>query len=93
MDGEIPSDLAGGALPCRPSMWRLTRPDAAAVATHRDQQRALRFTYPGVGSTRDDQAAPPGFDYDHTRAVLGAGADAFAAACAAIRGWQMFPPP
>lgn len=34
--------------------------------------------------------APAGYQADHNRIVLGGGATAFAAACAALRGWAMF---
>ena len=43
--------------------------------------------------TRDRGAPPIGFERDRYRQRLGAGAAAFAAARAAIRAWQMFPPP
>lgn len=43
--------------------------------------------------TRDRGAPPPGFERDRYRQRLGAGAAAFDAARAAIRGWQMFPAP
>ncbi len=37
--------------------------------------------------------SPEGYNIDHNRALLGRGANVFAAACAALRGWKMFPTP
>jgi uncharacterized protein (UPF0548 family) len=73
-------------------MWRLSRPTDDEVRRHLDRQRGLPFSYDAVGTTRTDRA-PAGFDRDHNRERLGAGAAAFAAACDAIRGWRMFPAP
>jgi uncharacterized protein (UPF0548 family) len=73
-------------------MWRLSRPTLEDVRRHLDHQRGLPFSYGAVGGTRTGQA-PEGFDRDHNREQLGAGAAAFAAACDAIRGWKMFPAP
>ena len=33
-----------------------------------------------------------GWNVDHHRVLLGRGAETYSAACAAIRGWKMFPP-
>lgn len=74
-------------------MWHLWRPTPARVAAFRAAQRPLPFSYPGVGATRDGGATPAGFDRDHNRQLLGAGAAAFAAARDAIRAWRMFPLP
>lgn len=72
-------------------MWTLSRPSAARVEAHRDAQRALPYSYPGVGATRDDGPAPPGYDHDRNHEVLGRGEAVFAAAREGIRRWQMFP--
>jgi uncharacterized protein (UPF0548 family) len=71
-------------------MWTLARPDAEQVARFLAGQRELTYSYPAVGATRHD-AAPPGFAVDHNRQRLGRGDDVFARACAALRGWRMFP--
>ena len=71
-------------------MFALRRPTAETIAALIEQQAASNFTYSGVGATRDD-SAPPGFDHDHNRVRLGSGEAVFAAACAALRRWQMFP--
>lgn len=73
-------------------MFRLTRPTLDEVRAHLASQVGLPFTYPDVGATREDRA-PAGFEHDHNRQQLGSGAAAFAAGCAAIRAWTMFPPP
>ncbi|MFN7945180.1 MAG: DUF1990 domain-containing protein [Blastocatellia bacterium] len=72
-------------------MFSLRRPTAETIAALIERQAACNFTYPGAGATRDD-CAPPGFDRDHNRVRLGSGEAAFAAACAALRRWRMFPP-
>jgi uncharacterized protein (UPF0548 family) len=73
-------------------MWRLSRPTHDEVHRHLERQRGLPFSYDAVGATRTGGAAE-GFDRDHNRERLGAGAAAFAAACDAIRGWKMFAAP
>jgi uncharacterized protein (UPF0548 family) len=74
-------------------VWQLSRPTPERVRAFRDEQSALPFSYPCVGWTRDGGDPPPGFVRDHNRQRLGVGDPAFAAACDAIRAWQMFPPP
>ena len=74
-------------------MWHLTRPTPGRVQAFRDEQRALPFSYPQVGMTRDRGAPPSGFERDRYRERLGAGAATFDAARAAVRAWQMFPAP
>jgi uncharacterized protein (UPF0548 family) len=74
-------------------VWTIARPTPAHIAAHRAAQRALPFTYPGAGTTRDDGPAPPGFDRDRHREELGSGEAAFAKARDAIRRWRMFPAP
>ncbi|TMQ08522.1 MAG: DUF1990 domain-containing protein [Deltaproteobacteria bacterium] len=74
-------------------MWQLRRPTLAQVQAYRAAQRALPFSYPSVGATRDGGPTPQGFDRDRNRHRLGDGEAVFAAACAAVRAWQMFPPP
>ena len=73
-------------------MWRLSRPTQDEVRRHLERQRGLPFSYDEVGGTGTGRA-PQGFDRDHNRERLGAGAAALAAACDAIRGWKPFPAP
>jgi len=74
-------------------MWTLARPTTARVQAHREAQRSLAYSYPGVGVTRDDGDAPAGYDHDRNREEIGRGELVFLAAREAIRGWQMFPAP
>jgi len=73
-------------------VFRLRRPKLDEVRAHLASQVGLPFTYADVGATREDRA-PAGFNHDHNRQRLGAGAAAFAAAKDAIRAWTMFPAP
>jgi uncharacterized protein (UPF0548 family) len=68
-------------------VFRLTRPRADDVAAFLAGQRGRAFSYAAVGATRG--APPPGFTVDHNRARLGAGAECFARAVAALRAWRM----
>lgn len=73
-------------------MMRLTRPGLDEVAAHLASQTGQALTYREVGATRDARE-PSGFAHDHNRQLLGHGAPVFTRACAAIRGWKMFPAP
>lgn len=70
-------------------MIRTAKPSPADIARFLDRQRDQPFTYPAPGATRTGEA-PPGFDVDHRRREIGRGREAFAAACAAVRRWEMF---
>lgn len=74
-------------------MWTLARPTAVRAQAHRDAQRSLAYSYPGVGITRDDGDAPFGYDHDRNREELGRGEPVFERAREAIRTWEMFPAP
>lgn len=69
-------------------MITTSRPSAGAIARFLDRERARSFTYDAVGATRDG-GAPPGFVVDHNRQRL---LGTFAAACAQLAAWAMFPP-
>jgi uncharacterized protein (UPF0548 family) len=73
-------------------MMRLTRPGLDEVAAHLASHDGCPFTYADVGATRHERA-PAGFAHDHTRQLLGSGADTFERARQAIRDWKMFPAP
>jgi uncharacterized protein (UPF0548 family) len=75
--------------------WSWSLPSDARVDALRAAQAPLPCSYRDVGATRTLTLAnvPDGFNYDETRAQLGVGEGAFAAACAAIRAWVMFPQP
>lgn len=55
-------------------------------------QQSATLDYPQRGASNGG-AAPRGFNLDHNRARIGSGDVAFAAACAALRAWRMFPAP
>ncbi len=69
-------------------MLRIRRPDEAAIHALLDSQRALPFSYDGVGSTRGEP--PAGYVVDHHRARLGNGRATYDRAAEAIRTWRMF---
>lgn len=73
-------------------MWHLSRPTSEDVRRHLEAQRSLPFSYAAVGASRDG-TAPPGFNHDRNRQLLGTGPATFAAARDAIRAWTMFPAP
>jgi uncharacterized protein (UPF0548 family) len=70
-------------------MRSLSRPSRETIARFLDVQREQPFTYPDPGLTRNGEA-PPGFAVDRYRREIGRGKDAFDAACAAVRRWEMF---
>jgi uncharacterized protein (UPF0548 family) len=71
--------------------WSFTQPSADEVWRFLQRQAGQAVEYTGVGAT--DYEAPPGFDVDHNRLLLGHGDEVFAEACVALRAWKMFPPP
>jgi Uncharacterized protein conserved in bacteria len=74
-------------------MFAFRRPTDADVRELLARQAGQPWSYPCVEVTRADKPQPrPGWQIDHHRVLLGHGPAVFAAACAAIRGWKMFPP-
>ena len=73
-------------------MWSIPRPSAARIAAAIRDQSPRPVSYAEVGRS-DGGDAPPGFDLDHNRLLLGHGEPAFRAACDALRAWRMFPAP
>ncbi|MEO5957693.1 MAG: DUF1990 domain-containing protein [Opitutaceae bacterium] len=71
--------------------WSMTEPSDARLAGFLARQANVEFSYAELGASRD--GAPAGYDLDHNRVPLGAGEKQFAAACAALRSWRMFPAP
>ena len=59
----------------------------------REQDASGQFSYEERGATRDESARPPGYAFDHNCVRVGEGEADFRAACAALRGWRMFPGP
>ena len=72
-------------------MWSTTPPSDERIAAFLTEQRELACSYPEVGQSLD--GSPSGYNLDHNRALLGCGAETFATACRALRGWKMFPAP
>jgi uncharacterized protein (UPF0548 family) len=74
-------------------MIRFTKPSVDVLRRFLDEQARQKYTYSDVGSTLGESWAdnvPAGFDVDHTRACLGAGAQTWLAAKNALRGWRQF---
>ena len=69
-------------------MPTLRKPSADAVRAFLAAQAELPFTYPDVGATAAEP--PPGWTVDRTRARVGTGPGAFAAAKAALARWEQF---
>jgi uncharacterized protein (UPF0548 family) len=65
----------------------------AFLAVQRRTGGDAAFSYPDVGGTRRNDFHPAGFNLDHNRVQIGTGDGDFAAACAALQGWRMFPRP
>lgn len=77
-------------------MFYLRPPGASEIDAILDQRGALPFTYDAVGATREPPGSVaglvPGFAIDRYSADLGRGQAAFERACAAVRGFAMYPP-
>jgi uncharacterized protein (UPF0548 family) len=70
-------------------MILLHRPSPDEIDAYLARAAELPFSYPEVGASRLD-APPPGYVADHRRALVGHGDDAFRAARACLRRWDMF---
>ncbi len=74
-------------------MFTFRRPIDDDVRELLARQAGQPWSYELLEVTRDDHPNPmSGWQIDHHRVLLGYGEATFAAACAAIRGWKMFPP-
>ncbi|MGD2114462.1 MAG: DUF1990 domain-containing protein [Acidobacteriota bacterium] len=76
-------------------MWTLSQPSDERIRGFLEEQEGEPFTYPEAGLTRGLPGAgpPAGYDFDHEHVRIGRGRDAWEAACAAVRRWEMFPSP
>lgn len=72
-------------------MWSPTLPAAEKIGRFLQAQEGQPLSYSEVGQSRN--GTPSGYIVDHNRALLGHGDAAFAAGCAALRAWRMFPAP
>jgi len=70
-------------------MFFLTEPSPQTIAEFIESQKALPFTYQGVGAT-NGSPIPHGYIVDHNRVQLGQGAAVYQCACAALREWKQF---
>ncbi|MGH7957682.1 MAG: DUF1990 family protein [Opitutaceae bacterium] len=84
------------SVPSKPC-WTFRAPQEAAIQKFagglRDAEVAPPFSYLEVGASRHNSERPRGYALDHNRVQIGTGVADFEAACAAIRGWRMFPAP
>lgn len=73
-------------------MFTLSRPTDDFIRSYLAQQGNERFSYDAPGCTANGAPpAQPGWNVDRCRVRIGAGAETFTRAQAAIRAWQMFP--
>lgn len=70
-------------------MIALQRPTPAEVNAYLSRLRDAPFSYREVGASRGE-SAPAGYVVDHRRILVGVGGQAFAAARACLRRWEMF---
>ena len=73
-------------------MFAFRRPTEDQVREYLHSLRDASLSYAPVGCTREMLGVLPGFNRDQERAALGKGEKIFAAACQALRTWQMMPP-
>jgi uncharacterized protein (UPF0548 family) len=66
----------------------LREPSDAEIQHFLEGQRALPFSYPEVGASRE--GAPPGYGTNHHRGRLGMGQQTFAWAVEAMKQWKMY---
>lgn len=71
-------------------MFLLRKPTDEDIGDYGREQSRKSLSYAETGWTRQERH-PSGYHLDRHRVELGKGADAFAAACEALQGWQMFP--
>jgi uncharacterized protein (UPF0548 family) len=69
-------------------MMLFRQPDDARTAAFLAAHASRPYSYAETGASRT--SPPPGYAVDHHRVLLGHGPASFRAACAALRGWQMF---
>lgn len=71
-------------------LLHLAPPDAAQARGLLDAIAGQRPTYERIGSTRQDEAPPEGFEETRVRTVVGRGGATFARARAALERWAMY---
>jgi uncharacterized protein (UPF0548 family) len=70
-------------------MFLHRKPSEESVRHFISSQRELPFSYSQPGATRAE-AAPSGYNVDHSRIKLGDGGEAFQRAVTALRSWKQF---
>lgn len=70
-------------------VFMLNRPSDEVIRRFLTSQHDSLFSYPNVGISRQS-AAPPGFNVDHNRILLGTGEETYQRAIDALRRWEMF---
>src|SRR5688500_4982073 len=77
--------------------WLFRAPREATILKFltglRDAEHPPQVSYLEVGASRHNAERPRGYDLDHNRVRIGNGAADYEAACAALRGWRMYPAP
>jgi len=73
-------------------MFLFSHPNDAQIKAFLKERESDSFSYLEVGASRE-LSAPPGFDFDHNRQLLGHGDEDFEKAKQAIREWKMFDVP
>lgn len=68
----------------------LQQPSEAEVKKFLAAQSKLSFSYAEVGATRAPSSPPAGYPINHYRGKLGAGAEDYRKALAALRLWRMY---
>ncbi|MBS0632489.1 MAG: DUF1990 domain-containing protein [Verrucomicrobia bacterium] len=74
-------------------LWFWREPSGETVAQFLEEVPQGKYSYAETGASRDNVVAPAGYVVDHNRVKLGEGPAVFAAACAELRAWRMFPGP
>jgi uncharacterized protein (UPF0548 family) len=70
-------------------MFLLRKPSEETIRQFISSQHQLPFSYPEVGATQNEMPLA-GYTVDHNRIRLGAGADTYKLALAALRNWRQF---
>lgn len=79
------------AAPVLKPRWQISEPTVAEAETFRQGVSRTDFSYREIGQSAGGPV--PGYANDHNRVRLGEDEAVFAAACAALRSWRMFPAP
>ena len=70
-------------------MFLLNKPNESFIRRFLDGQKDSPFSYTEVGASRA-AVAPPRYNVDHNRILLGGGRETFSKAIEAVNNWKMF---